>query len=144
MHEIESPTLAEVMAETTPPKTVNPERWAEAILEARSVLIKRIVEFPEPEITYGELSHFAPDVLRTNGGVGFNQINTMNLLADISTIEQRLGRPMLSVVVVNSDTCRPGAGFFVLARQLGRGVGDEEQFFLDELKRVIDYWRAHA
>ncbi|MBI4524721.1 MAG: hypothetical protein HY695_13030 [Deltaproteobacteria bacterium] len=66
-----------------------------------------------------------------------------NLLGEISTLEHRNGRPLLSVVVVHRDNNMPGNGFFKLARRLGAYTGrDDFEFFIHELKRVHDHWAA--
>jgi len=63
-------------------------------------------------------------------------------LNEISEDEVRLGRPMLSAVVVGRSG-RPGAGFFALARTLGRlsVAGDEKEFWQAELSDVYRVWR---
>lgn len=58
--------------------------------------------------------------------------------ADVSMHEHRLGRPLLSVVVANSQTRLPEIGFFGMARRLGRYVqGSEEESFRQESERSI-------
>ena len=69
------------------------------------------------------------------------------ILGEISTHEHSLGRPLLSAVVVLAEEGRPGQGFFTLAREFGLyGGGDDLRFWLDEIKRVHQYWAnpAHA
>jgi len=51
---------------------------------------------------------------------------------------------MLSILVVSAGNGRPGAGLYNLARLQDIPVGDEEEFFLNERKRVIDYWKTHG
>jgi hypothetical protein len=66
-----------------------------------------------------------------------------HLLGEISEDEVSRGRPMLSAVVVGSSG-RPGKGFFILARNLGRLSGlevDEEQFWRQELQKLYETWR---
>src|SRR5262245_50244417 len=41
------------------------------------------------------------------------------LLGEISEDTYRAGLPMLSAIVINTTTNRPGPGFFTLAQQLG-------------------------
>lgn len=60
------------------------------------------------------------------------------LLGEISKEEHAAGRALLSAVVVTRDTKRPGAGFFQLAKELGRTVADEKTFWSDELERVYE------
>lgn len=65
-----------------------------------------------------------------------------DMLDEISRAEDASGHPLLSAVVVQKESSMPGNGFFVLARELGRWNGSDEQgFFVKELKRVYDYWR---
>ena len=66
------------------------------------------------------------------------------ILDDINQDERQLGRPMLSAVVVHKASLKPGQGFFTLARSLGLFVGnDEDKFYIQELRKVHDYWAAH-
>ena len=64
-----------------------------------------------------------------------------NMLGEISTAEDAAGRGMLTVIVVHGqgDTL-PGAGFFRLARRLGKEVSDERAFWAEELERVYRSW----
>ena len=68
-----------------------------------------------------------------------NQI--ADILDDISRAEHDAGKPLLSAVVIRRDKNMPGTGFFTLAKRLGlhRG-GDDLQYWLEELRRVHDYW----
>lgn len=66
------------------------------------------------------------------------------ILDDINQHEQGLGRPMLSAVVVHKESLKPGQGFFTLARSLGLFTGnDEDKFYIQELRKVHDYWSSH-
>ena len=54
-------------------------------------------------------------------------------LAEINRHEIDGGRPMLSVLVVNAATERPGAGFWLCAESVGRfRPGDDKPVFLKE------------
>lgn len=66
-----------------------------------------------------------------------------NILDEISTYEHQQGRPLLSAVVVQKATHRPGKGFFKMARERGclQEGDDEDAFFICELKRVHEYWK---
>jgi hypothetical protein len=70
-----------------------------------------------------------------------NSPTLWNMLGEISTAEDAAGRGMLTVIVVHGqgDTL-PGAGFFRLARRLGKDVSDERAFWTEELKRVYASW----
>ena len=92
-------------------------------------------------ITYSEVAPLA--------GLDMSQIDDRNriaeILGDISTFEFKHGRPLLSVVVIHRDNNIPGQGFFTLARNLGvYNDYDDLLFFIQELRRVHDYWREHS
>ncbi len=65
-----------------------------------------------------------------------------NYLGDISVWSKEIGAPMLSVMVVNKETLRPGKGFFRLYTEL-YGVpvkaNDEDVVFIGELNKVLRY-----
>jgi hypothetical protein len=62
-----------------------------------------------------------------------------SILRAICTAEVEQRRPMLSAVVVRQDTRMPGAGFFALARKLGRYRGGADySFWLAEREAVIE------
>jgi len=64
------------------------------------------------------------------------------ILAQVSSYEHAYGRPMLSALVVQKHSRRPGKGFAELARSLGEEVvpGQEMDFWRSEVERVIAYW----
>jgi hypothetical protein len=67
------------------------------------------------------------------------------LLDDISTFEHQNGRPLLSAVVVHRQDNIPGNGFFQMAQRVGVYTGrDRDIFFVEELRRVHDYWQKHS
>ena len=65
-------------------------------------------------------------------------------LGHVSMYEVERGRPMLTALVVQQDSQRPGAGFAQLGRQLGFAVGntpqDEEAFWRAEVAEVVRVW----
>ena len=64
-----------------------------------------------------------------------------SILGELSEDEHRAGRPLISAVVVASGTAVPGGGFFELARRLGLlRAEDKDSFYIQELRRVHDYW----
>jgi len=66
------------------------------------------------------------------------------ILDDINQREREFGRPMLSAVVVHKESLMPGQGFFTLARALGLFIGnDRDKFYIQELRKVHDYWTSH-
>lgn len=66
------------------------------------------------------------------------------ILDTINRYEHQQGRPMLTVLVVRSDTKRPGDGFFILAREFGllsdTSEQAERQFLKSETARVYATW----
>ena len=83
-------------------------------------------------VTYGE----AADWL----GSSVNARNIGNVVLDfISIAEHDVGRPMLSAIVVNAQTSRPGPRFFDTARflEVMKEDQDEESFWFGELRRVL-------
>ncbi len=68
-----------------------------------------------------------------------------HMLGEISSAEDAAGRGMLTVVVVHkSGDGMPGAGFFELARSLGRDTRDKVAFWAGELKKVHATWSSAA
>ena len=66
------------------------------------------------------------------------------ILDDINRHEHKGRRPMLSAVVVHKDSLKPGTGFFTLARSLRLFDGEDEvKFYIQELRKVHDYWASH-
>ena len=70
-----------------------------------------------------------------------------DILDEINKFENESNRPMLTVVIVHKSPFKNkmrmcGQGFFILARQLGKMKPNQtdEDFFIEELKRVQDYW----
>ena len=64
-----------------------------------------------------------------------------HMLGDISTEEDEAGRGMLSAVVVHkTGSQKPGHGFFILARSLGRDPTNEDECWIDELNKIYDTW----
>jgi hypothetical protein len=94
-------------------------------------------------ITYGEIAPLAN--LNMEDPDDRNKI--AHILGEISTHEHGEGRPMLSAIVVLAGIGYPGEGFFSLARELGLHHGRKEfedlDFFVQEVKRVYAYWKAH-
>lgn len=82
-------------------------------------------------------------------GLDMADISHRNKLADIigtiSHEENENGRPLLSVVVIRSDSNQPGNGFFNLATELELYGGSRDdlnrlEFSTMELRRCHDYW----
>lgn len=67
---------------------------------------------------------------------------TGEILGEISTNEVAAGRPMLSVIVVDTKG-NVGSGFFALARELGRLSDDKDEleFVEEERQAVYAAWK---
>jgi hypothetical protein len=66
------------------------------------------------------------------------------ILDDVNRIEFDQGRPLLSAIAISKDGNMPGHGFFECARELRRYAGkDNLGFWVEELRRVHDYWSRH-
>ena len=63
------------------------------------------------------------------------------LLGEVSSEEVDDGNSMLSVLVISKENNVPGAGFYELARVLGREVGDRDETRISEFNRVTSRWR---
>jgi len=67
-----------------------------------------------------------------------------HLLGEISMDEMAEKRGMLSAIVVHkSGDMRPGPGFYQLAKDMGKKVGEVDRFWLAEFNRVHDVWANH-
>lgn len=64
--------------------------------------------------------------------------NLVPLLRSVSITEDEAGRGLLSAVVVQSSSGRPGAGWFRLAADRGRDVSDEEAAWQAERAMLAD------
>lgn len=105
----------------------------------RNNVRNKLIEVARSEslITYGELEAIAE--LRA---VSIGPL----VLDEISRNEASEGRPLLSAVVVNSDTRSPGDGFYRLASELGRAASADPdlEFWVAELKAAYEYWGRPA
>ncbi len=110
------------------------EEWETAKEEMRQILIGQAKQ--GRTIPYSDLAAQIKTIKLPR-----NSPDWWNMLGEISTKEDAAGRGMLTVLVVHGqgDTL-PGAGFFKLARRLGRDVSDERDFWLEELERVYRCW----
>lgn len=87
------------------------------------------------------------DLIKEVSIIRFNidSIDHRNLLAqmlgEISLEEDRVGRGMLSAIVVHKyGDQEPGQGFFEFAKILGRDISDRLKFWVNEVKAVHSYW----
>lgn len=80
---------------------------------------------------------YCPDLPYPKNRAAINRV-----LSEITFREYASGRPLLPVVVILPEIGYPAMGFFLLARELGLNLYDDERSFYDhELKRVHQHWR---
>jgi len=91
-------------------------------------------------VTYQELADMI--ALPLTGNHMANELG--KLLGEISDDQHRLGKPMLSAVVVTVDGT-PGPGFFDMASKLGKFSGStpaqQKQFWETEIAEVHKLWQ---
>jgi len=65
-------------------------------------------------------------------------------LDEINKSEHEQGHPVLSAVVIQKDSHMPTRHFFEFCREIGvlKG-GDEDEFYIKELRNVHIYWASH-
>ncbi len=69
------------------------------------------------------------------------EIKLRDMLDNINREEHENGIPMITAIVVRKDTKIPGKGFFELAREMDLHKGrDDEKFWINEIRKVWDYW----
>jgi hypothetical protein len=114
---------------------LSPDEWAAAKEEIRTLLIG--IARQRSTITYRELAGRLTSV-----SLEPNSVELGRLLGEASRAEASAGRGMLSALVVQQATGKPGHGFFRLAQQLGRSVADQDQCLVDELNAVYAAWAS--
>ncbi len=105
---------------------------AALIERARQILIP--IARSGQRMTYGQ---FAAQL----GDPAINPRNAGELLTMVCELEGAYERPLLSVVVVNQHTRRPGTRFCDLVREMRGWDCDDEEAYLKELALVYEYWR---
>ena len=111
--------------------------WASSKETARNALSQRAV-LSNPFISYGELVAIISAIQ-----ISPEDPRLGKLLDEISVEENEAGRGMLSVIVVHqTGDKQPGAGFFKLAKRLGRLASDQERLWVDELANVKSAWTS--
>ena len=113
--------------------------------KARVAATDKLIELAgqRATITYKELS----DWIKAETGILIPPSSSrMNeTLGDISKAENQAGRGMLSALVIRRGEKTPGAGFYVLAKDMGKDIGttdeDKKEFWEQELNKVYD---SHA
>lgn len=112
--------------------------WDRAIDEAKVVLIQ--VARLEGLISYSDLCSRIRAIQLEPHSYAMRAF-----LGEISTAEHHRGQGLLSVVVVyKHGDQHPGPGFFELARELGYQVGDETQFWVEQLRVVYAAHRGNS
>ncbi len=110
--------------------------WGKAKEEAQAVLMD--TARAQSTISYGELARRISSVRFDPHGDDFRHfLGQLSWEADIA------GRGMITVLVVHAGgDCKPGNGFFRLAKHLGRDTSDPDICWITELQRVYsDYAR---
>jgi hypothetical protein len=88
-------------------------------------------------------SDIAP-LLGIDTGDPYFGVRIGRILDEVNHAEHAAGRPLLSAIVIAKETGMPGEGFFTCARDLRRYTGrDDLAYWVEELRRVHDYWVAH-
>ena len=112
------------------------EDWKQAREEIRCVLIRCVRD--DRTITYSELVCAIHTIALTP-----RSRKLAEMLNQIVYAEHNAGGGMLSALVVHKTGDRmPGSRFFELAEELGRQVSNKREFWTQERKRVVDYWRG--
>lgn len=114
------------------------ERWENAKSEAVRAIVREARDYGQP-ISYSDLAakiksiHFDPH----------DHVFHL-MLGQISTEEDAAGRGMLSVLVVHKGgDGMPGAGFWDLAKQLGRNTRDKLVCWTKETEQVLSKCKNH-
>ena len=108
------------------------------LIRIRAILVE--VATRRQTITYSALAKRAR--LKWNHKVSHDRLMIGALLGDISNEEYARGRPLLTAVVVQKKTGRPGLGFQGLV--LLKGFPSTPHFWDIELKRAHDFWAWSA
>jgi hypothetical protein len=114
------------------------EAWESAKAEGKAALAEYARE--KRMISYTEfMHHIASIAFKTPYDSRLPQ-----LLAEISTDEAKVGRGMMTVLIVRENgNQRPGRGFFELAKRLGYDVSDPEKCRNDQVNRVFASWQKN-
>ena len=104
----------------------------ELIERARQILIT--IARNGQRITYVQ---FAAQLAEPN----INAMHCGPVLTAVADAEAAAGRPLLSIVVVNSHSHRPPPELCEIIREVRGWDCDDEETYLKELTLVYDYWR---
>jgi|SRR5581483_386411 len=106
------------------------ELWNRAKDEARQLLARTAKR--AGLIEYGELAKEIRTITFDPHGNDFR-----HFLGQLSSEADFAGEAMITALVVHKHDQRPGNGFFVLAKRLGRNVSDLEECWTHEVARVF-------
>jgi hypothetical protein len=119
-----------------------PQIWDAARQQCTRVLIQRARA--RDTITYGELTREITEIHFHPHDSAFHA-----MLYEISVMEDRDGRGLLSALVIHAPDAteganRPGDGFWGCASDCGRNISNRERCWIEEVTRVFDEQaRAH-
>jgi hypothetical protein len=113
-------------------------QWLAAKEEARVFLVSIACDEKGKPVSYTALC-------REIKAIPFNPQSEPlgDLLSEISAEEDEAGRGLLSVLVVHEGDGNSGKRFFTEAKKRGRDTSDEAKCWVEELTRVLAYWRSH-
>jgi len=112
--------------------------WERAKGEALAVLRSRAGRLHHQTINYTEFVESLTAIQ-----IGAHDPRLSSFLEEIVVDEHAANRPLITVLVVHKHgDLMPGEGFFNVAGRLGFEVADRDAFWIAELRRVTDYWRA--
>jgi hypothetical protein len=116
--------------------------WNKAKSEAIDVMIAKAKG--RAFVTYSDLAREIHAIhFDVQSQIDRSDIGT--LLGEISTAESKAKRGMLSAIVVHKHgDMEPGPGFFELASDMGHSVPDKTKFWIEQVKKVHDYWANRA
>jgi len=111
--------------------------WQAAKNEARDILVARARA--RGFITYSDLA-----AQLTTISFAYDDERFFALLGTLASDEESGRRGLLSVLVIHKyGDMQPGKGFYRLAKYWGRKIPDPTTFWVEEFKRVWDYWQKH-
>ena len=114
------------------------EVWEQAKQEMRLAIIKRAKQ--HGMIAYSELLNKVSS-LRLELEQPDHRSVMAEMLGEISLAEDKVGRGMLSALVVHkTGDMVPGQGFFHYAEVLGRDISDKVACWVREIHKVYDCW----
>jgi hypothetical protein len=106
------------------------DRWDKAKAEAMTIL-EKIAKTKGKPIFYSQLNRKISAISFQPDGHDFH-----NMLGQLSEESDQDGKGLISALVVHKEDERPGAGFFTLAKALGRDVSDREKCWIAEVDIV--------